>query len=160
MTDAKIQKARAAAEKAQQELAALEAEESARAAQIAAERDGRAREYALGVKANWLAEANANEKAEREARARLVALLSEEPWFAAFIEFQAHAYKTRHIVDTASRAKHHLGENAEISHNIAYVNSIVEVFDLVTEQRAREIAAEFADGLDAKREAYVNGGEA
>ncbi|MEU3500949.1 hypothetical protein ABZ726_09315 [Streptomyces hundungensis] len=53
MTDAKLQKARAAAEKAQQELAALEAAEADKAEQIAAEREAKQRDLDAEFLEQW-----------------------------------------------------------------------------------------------------------
>ncbi|MGW0793961.1 hypothetical protein [Streptomyces sp. NPDC002692] len=160
MTDAKLQRAREAHAKAQRELDALEAAESAKAAKLAAERDGRAREYALRVKANWLADVEANREEEKAARARLLDLLAAEPWFSAFVEYKSHALKTRKIVDTAQNSKAALGEIADFHFSISYAGSVVEILDRLADERARDIADDFAADLAARREAYVNGDEA
>ncbi|MCT9108309.1 hypothetical protein N4G69_22190 [Streptomyces mirabilis] len=157
MTDAKLQRARAAAEKAAQELAALEAEESAKAAQIAAERAAREIEYAHRVKETWRAEEEQNSEAEKAARARFYELVAEEPWFVAFAEYRAHRFKRGHILNTAQGAQSRLGETVTVPENRIYDATIMDDVINAAEQRAREIAADFADELDARRESFVNG---
>jgi hypothetical protein len=158
MTDAKLQKARAAAEKAAQELAALEAAEAEKAATLAAERDAREIEYAHRVKETWRAEEEANSEAEKAARARFYELVSNEPWFVAFAEYRAHRFKRGHILTAAQDAQNRLGETATIPENRIYDATIMDDVINAAEQRANEIAADFADELEAKREAYVSGG--
>ncbi|MFD6250503.1 hypothetical protein, partial [Streptomyces roseolus] len=53
MTDTKIQRARAAAAKAAEEVAKLEAQEAERAVQEAAERDAKQRELDTAFLAQW-----------------------------------------------------------------------------------------------------------
>ncbi|MET7976715.1 hypothetical protein ABZW44_27455 [Streptomyces mirabilis] len=160
MTDVKLQKAREAHAKAQRELEALEAAEAAKAATLAAEREAREIEYAQQVKETWRAEEEANSVAEKAARARFHELVAEEPWFVAFAEYRAHRFKRGHILNAAQGAQSRLGETATVPENRIYDATIAEDIINAAEQRAGEIAADFADELDAKREAYVSGGEA
>ncbi|MER8005026.1 hypothetical protein [Streptomyces sp. NPDC094149] len=160
MTDAKLIKARASAEKAQRELEAAESAEAERVAQVAAERDAREIEYAHRITASWRAEEEANRDAENAARARFYELVAEEPWFEAFAKYRAHRFKRGHILTAAQDAQNRLGETATIPENRIYDATIMDDVINAAEQRANEIAAAFADELDAKREAFVSGGEA
>ncbi|MEV4338771.1 hypothetical protein [Streptomyces sp. NPDC049590] len=158
MTDTKLQKARAAAAKAAEELAALEALEAERAAQNAKERHERATKHAHDVLNSWRADDEANNKAEREAKATFLEMISQEPWFVAFAEYRAHRYKRGHILNAAQNAQGLLGQTITIPENRLYDASLADDIVEAAEERARDIAADFADQLEAKRNAYVNGG--
>lgn len=158
MTDAKLQKARAAAEKAQQELAALEAVEAERQAQRDAERAEREREYAQRIVNNWHDEDAANGKAERDARGKFLELVSQEPWFVAFAEYRAYRHKRGHLIHAVQRAQTVLDVPVTGLENRMYDSTLLDDIVSAAEERAAAvIAADFADELEAKREAYVNG---
>ncbi|GGW18660.1 hypothetical protein GCM10018980_58460 [Streptomyces capoamus] len=157
MTDAKLQKAREAALKAQRELEALEAAEAEKAARLAAERDERARDYDRRTVGNWRADEEENRKAEGEALEHFLTLVSDEPWFAAFVEYRAYRYKRGHILTAAQNAQTQLGESVTVPENQLYDSSLIGDLVALADRKAAEVGADFADELDAKREAYLSG---
>ncbi|WP_455359064.1 hypothetical protein [Streptomyces sp. SYSU K21746] len=156
-TQNSLDKARAAAEKAAQELAKLEAIEAEKQAQIDAERAEREEDYARQTLASWRAEDEANNTAANVAKARFLELVAEEPWFIAFAEFRAHRHKRGYILNAAQWAQTKLGHTATVPENRMYDSTMMDDILRATESAAADIAADFADELEAKREAFVNG---
>jgi hypothetical protein len=158
MTDTKLQKAREAAAKAQRELEALEAAEAERAAKLAAEREERAREYSRDFLANWQELAREATKTERPT-------MDYDPVALGFLEgliqFAASREKRRHVLQFAQDAESTLGVPSNMttipSNDRPYEIDVVSVLQQVVRREAGRRAAEFADELAAKREAFING---
>ncbi|MGW2559641.1 hypothetical protein ACWCXB_10430 [Streptomyces sp. NPDC001514] len=156
-----IEKARASAETAAQELAKLEAVEAEKAAQVAAQRAQRTKEYAAQTVATLRQRDDENRAAEDAARERYFELISAEPWFIAFCEYRAHRMYRSHIMSEAQNAKVAIGEDPmSVPDNRMYDSPFMEDLAAFAEQRASNIAEAIAAKREAEREAYVSGGEA
>ncbi|WP_328561807.1 hypothetical protein [Streptomyces coelicoflavus] len=157
MTDVKLQKARAAAAKAAEELAALEAAEAAKAAQIAAEREERAREYSRDYLTRWRELASNATKYER--------VDTYDPESMGFLEgivrMATGREKRSHILNEARRAESVLEvpmDKTGVPDDRHFELGIVAHIERIIREEVRRRSAEFAEELEAQREAYVNGG--
>ncbi|MFI1834026.1 hypothetical protein [Streptomyces olivaceoviridis] len=160
MTDAKLQKAREAALKAQRELEALEAAEAEKAAKLAAEREGRAREYDRDFLGGWQALAAEVATVERDADTYDPATMG---FLEGVIRLAAAREKRRYVLQAAQSAEATMGipsSHSTVPESRPYALDVLGHITGIIEREAARRAGEFADELDAKREAYVNGSEA
>ncbi|MGV9322463.1 hypothetical protein [Streptomyces sp. NPDC003660] len=160
MTDPKLQKAREAAAKAQRELEALEAAEAENAAKLAAEREERALKYDRGFFKDWRALAEKAVSYERDADTYDPATMG---FLEGVIRLAAAREKRRYVLQAAQRAEATMGipsSQSTVPESRHYSFDVVGHITGIIEREAARRAAEFADELDAKRETYVNGGEA
>ncbi|MFC9285343.1 hypothetical protein [Streptomyces sp. NPDC057052] len=159
MTDAKLEKVRAAAAKAVEELATLEAAEAAKAAQNAAEREERAREYSRDFLTRW--HELANDVADDYENAD-----TYDPDSMAFLEglvqFATAREKRRHVLSEAQLAESVLGvpsNESMVPESRYYSLDVVGHIENIVRKEVTRRAASFAEELEAQREAHVNGGK-
>lgn len=160
MSDPKIEKARAAAQKAAEDLAALEAAEAEKAAQIEAQRHERGIEYDREFLPTWSALA-------QEAANNYDLSEDYDPKTLGFLEGliqYATARANRNVVlIEAQRAESSLGFNSRernVPEPRLHSTDILKHLDVIVRREVERRSADFADELDAKRDAYVNGGAA
>jgi hypothetical protein len=159
MSDPKVEKARAAAQKAAEDLAALEAAEAEKAAQIAAEREERAREYDRELLANWraLAAEATGDRASEEYDPKTMGFLE------GVIQIATGRVNRGAVLYAAQNAETALGVLAKersVPEPRDYPLDILRHIEQIVQHEVRRRAADFADELEAKREAYVNGSDA
>ncbi|GAA2344147.1 hypothetical protein OKJ48_36085 [Streptomyces kunmingensis] len=153
----RVAKLQAQAEKLSAPLADAQAQlHDAQEAETARRAD-RAATYNRGVTESWRKRAEAAARSGDDAHTRFVALLSDEPWFAAYVEYRAARYKRGHVVTEAQRAQTALGEPVTAPEQRWYGAEIVEEITKEIERQAAEQGAEFGRELDKAREAYVSG---
>lgn len=123
----------------------------------AARRAKRAASYNRRVATSWMERARIAADSGDDAHERFTELLSQEPWFAAYVEFRAARYKRGHVVTEAQRAQTALGEPVTAPEQRWYGAEILEDMVKEVEKQAAERGAEFGRELDESREAYVSG---
>ncbi|MFJ1599911.1 hypothetical protein [Streptomyces sp. NPDC088261] len=155
----RVAKLRAQAEKVSAPLA--DAEAQLREAQEAetARRAERAAVYNRGFVKTWRERADEAAHSGDAAHARFYEVLSDEPWFAAFVEYRAARHKRRHVLDKAESAQRALGEVVTVPEQRWYDASLLDDILSHADKKASELAAEFSRELDEKREAYISGTE-
>ncbi|MEV0117580.1 hypothetical protein AB0H77_30805 [Streptomyces sp. NPDC050844] len=155
----RVAKLRAQAEKMSAPLA--DAEAQLRAAQEAesARRAERAAEYDREIAETWRERADDAANSGDDARARFIEALSAEPWFAAYVEFRAARYKRGHVVTEAQQAQRALGEPVTAPEQRWYDALILDEIMQAVERQAAQLGGEFAEELQAAREAYVSGSD-
>ncbi|MGK5544731.1 hypothetical protein ACSNOH_08365 [Streptomyces sp. URMC 127] len=155
----KVAKLRAQAERLSGPLAEAEAQLQAAEDAEAARRAARTAEYNREVVETWRDRADAVGNSGDAARERFYEALSAEPWFAAYVEFRAARHKRGHVVTEAQRAQAALGEVVTVPeqrwHDPFMLDDLVSHMD----RKAAELAADFAQELDDKRESYVSGSD-
>jgi hypothetical protein len=159
MSSNAVDKARAAAQKAAEDLAALEGAEVEKVAQIEAERRERRLEYDRAFLADWskLADEVTSNRASTEYDPKTMGFLE------GVIQFAAGRAKRTAILYAAQNAETHLGLMASertVPEPRGYPLDIMGHIERIVQGEAQRRAADFAVELDAKREAFVNGGEA
>lgn len=160
MSNPKIDKARAAAEKARQELEALETAEAENAAKLAAEREERALQYDREFFKDWRALAEEAVSYERDSDTYDPATMG---FLEGMIRLAAAREKRRYVLQAAQRAEATMGipsSQSTVPESRHYSFDVVGHITGIIEREAARRAAAFGGELDAKREAYVNGSEA
>ncbi|MGW2588532.1 hypothetical protein ACWCYZ_46190 [Streptomyces virginiae] len=154
---AQVAKLRAQAEKVSGPLA--DAEALLRAAEEAetTRRTERAMDYNREVAATWRERAEAAANSGDAARDRFFDALSDEPWFAAYVEYRSARHKRGHVLTEAQRAQSALGEVSTIPDQRWYDAGLLEDIVSHADRKALGLAAEFDTELSAKREAYIAG---
>ncbi|MDX3342836.1 hypothetical protein PV409_33295 [Streptomyces sp. ME02-6979.5a] len=156
-TAERVAKLRAQADKLSGPLADAQAQlQSAQEAE-AARRAARAATYDRKVASSWMARAETAGKSGDDAHAHFAELLSEEPWFAAYVEYRAARYRRGHVVTEAQRAQTALGDPVTAPEQRWHGAEILEEIVKEVEKQAAARGAEFGRELDETREAFVSG---
>ncbi|MCX4968595.1 hypothetical protein OHA98_28335 [Streptomyces sp. NBC_00654] len=153
----RVAKLRAQAEKVSAPLADAEAQLQAAEEAEAARRAERSVAYNRGVATSWMDRARIAADSGDDAHERFVELLTDEPWFAAYVEYRAARYKRGHVVTEAQRAQTALGEPVTAPEQRWYDGRLLEEIKEAVEKQAEARAAEFARELDEARESYISG---
>ncbi|MFD9477128.1 hypothetical protein [Streptomyces nojiriensis] len=153
---AQVAKLRAQAEKVSGPLA--EAEAMLRAAEDAesVRRAERATVYNRRVVDTWRERAEAAANSGNAARERFFDMLSDEPWFAAYVEYRASRHKRGHVLTEAQRAQSALGEVSTVPEQRWYDARLLEDIVSHADSKAADLAAEFDQELSDKRDAYIS----
>ncbi|WKK20974.1 hypothetical protein QZH56_18960 [Streptomyces olivoreticuli] len=154
---AQVAKLQAQAEKLSGPLADAEAQLRAAEEMEATRRAERATEYNREVVNRWSDRAQAAANSGDTAREKFYAALSEEPWFAAYVEFRAARYRRGHVLTEAQRAQAALREEPTVPEQRWYAAHLLEDIVNHADRKAAELSAEFAQELDDRREAYISG---
>ncbi|WP_327736185.1 hypothetical protein OG749_22760 [Streptomyces nojiriensis] len=152
-----VAKLRAQAEKISGPLADAEALLEAAEAAEAARRAVRASDYHREVVSTWRERADAAVRSGQEPRERFFDALSTEPWFAAYVEYRAARHKREHVLTEAQRAQSALGETSTVPEQRWYDARLLEDIVSHADKKAAELASEFDQELNAKRDAYISG---
>ncbi|MFJ1972394.1 hypothetical protein ACIO93_27345 [Streptomyces sp. NPDC087903] len=159
MTDAKLEKVRAAAEKAAQELAALEAAEAEKAEQIAAEREAKQRDLDAEFLAQWeRLDADLQESGNKSASD---AVYEGTDPIAAVAVFWVERAKRNAVREHARSAYFRLHGEHPVGGFASHLSDrdmmIADRLEEAIGDAAKRHAADLADELDAK---WLLGGEA
>ncbi|MFG2789938.1 hypothetical protein [Streptomyces sp. NPDC048419] len=157
-TQDELQKARKAAEAAQAKLAKLEAEEALRRDADAAKRAERTAEYDAAFHSRWRQVADEAKASEGSTD------VEYDPETMGFLEglirFATGRGKRRIVMEHAQRAESTLGiSSAEstVPDERPFTLDIIGDITRIVEREAGRRTAEFADALEAEREAFING---
>ncbi|MEV1092701.1 hypothetical protein [Streptomyces microflavus] len=153
----RVAKLRAQADKLSGPLADAQAQLQDAQEIEAARRAQRAATYNRRAAASWMERARTAAESGNDAHDRFLELLSQEPWFAAYVEYRAARYKRGHVVTEAQRAQTALGEPVTAPEQRWYAAAILEDVVKEVEKQAAEEGAKFGRQLAEAREAYVSG---
>ncbi|MFI6607131.1 hypothetical protein [Streptomyces sp. NPDC050507] len=153
----RVAKLQAQADKISAPLANAQAQLQSAQEEEAERRAKRAAIYNRRIAGSWMERARHAADSGNDAHARFVELLSEEPWFTAYVEYRAARYKRGHVVTEAQRAQAALGEPVTAPEQRWHGAAIVEEIVKEVERQAAKRGAEFGRELDEAREAYVSG---
>ncbi|MEU8131946.1 hypothetical protein [Streptodolium elevatio] len=153
----KLAKLRAQADKLAAPLADAEAALLAAEVAEAARRAEHTAEYSRNVVRTYRQRADDTVESGDKALGRFRELLAAEPWFAAFVEYRAARYKKGVIHTAAQSAQRVLGEEVTVSDVRWYEPPLLDMVVRLAEDQASAIAADYAEHLDAERNAYVEG---
>lgn len=156
---AQVAKLRAQAEKVAGPLADAEALLRAAEESETDRRSERATEYNREVVATWRERAADSAAAGDAARERFLDALSDEPWFAAYVEYRAARHKRGHVVTEAQRAQSALGEVSTIPEQRWYDARLLEEIVTHADKKAEELGLKFDEELTSKRDAYISESE-
>ncbi|MCX4831194.1 hypothetical protein OG746_20880 [Streptomyces sp. NBC_01016] len=152
-----LDKARKAAEAAQAKVAKLEAEEALRRDAAAAKRVDLTRKYDTEFHSRWTelaAKARDSEGAPVDYDPKTMGFLED------LVRFAAGREKRRIVLDHARRAETTLGissTQSTVPDEREYTLDVVDYLKWIVVNESRRRAAEFADALEAEREAFING---
>lgn len=155
----KLAKLRAQAEKVAGPLA--EAEDQLRAAEQAeATRQAeRGLEFDRRRLDTYETESDTLMVTDEDHRAHLRALLMDEPWFMAIVEFRASRFKRAEIHDAARSAAHRLGEDVRVPDVPWRDSRFLEFIVDESDRLAREMGQEFAQARGQERDDYMKASE-
>jgi hypothetical protein len=158
MTTTDLEKARKAAEVAAAKLAEAEAAEAVRQAEIAEQRAERTREYDADFHRRWR---KVSDSAVHDAD---VAPIEYDPETMGFLENAIRICTARGkraaVLNHARRAESTIGipsNQSTVPDDRHYSFDFAEMVQAVVNKEAGRRVAEFADELEAKRQAYING---
>ncbi|MFZ4300994.1 hypothetical protein ACOZE3_24150 [Streptomyces cinereoruber] len=158
MTAIDLEKARKAAEAAAAKLAEAEAVETARQAEIAARRAERTQEYDAEFHRNW------RKIAEQAQNGEDLATVEYDIETMGFLEnairLSVFQGKRRIVQDHARRAESTIGipsNQSTIPDDRYYGFNFAEMVTGIVQKEASRRVAEFADEMEAKRQAFING---
>ncbi|MFD7565803.1 hypothetical protein ACFV7O_21670 [Streptomyces tendae] len=157
MTETALDKARRAAEAAAAKLAELERQEENKAAQAAAGRAERAQEYDRAFLARWSAIATEARDGERPADTYDPATMG---FLEDIIRFATGREKRRYVMDKARSAEASLGvpsARSTVPDDRPYKLDLVGRLERIVMQEVQRRADDFAESVEAEREAFVNG---
>ncbi|MFJ2672977.1 hypothetical protein [Streptomyces sp. NPDC087525] len=152
----RVAKLKAQAEKLSGPLANAQAQLQEAQEVETARRAERAAIYNREVVETWPKRADEASHSGDAARDKFFEALSDEPWFAAFVEFRSARHKRRHVLDEAQRAQTALGEVRTVPEQRWYSASLLDDIVSHADRKAEELAAKFSRELDEKREAYIS----
>ncbi|MGQ4441043.1 hypothetical protein ACN6LI_006389 [Streptomyces violaceoruber] len=158
MTTADLDKARKAASDAAAKLAQLQAIAEEKAAHVAAEREQRSQEFDQRTLDTWRDENKQLHEKHSAAVERLTELLEAEPWFQAYVEVTAIECASDATIRSAGNASMRThGRGVRDAFKPRSPGALLEVIGSVANKAVRRREAEFAESLEAKRQAYING---
>jgi hypothetical protein len=158
MTTPDLEKARKAAEVAAAKLADAEAAETARQAEIAAQRAERTQQYDADFHRQWRRVSDAAQNAED------VAPIEYDPETMGFLESAIRLVtrqgKRSAVLNQARRAETTIGipsNQSTVPDERNYSFDFAAMVTEIVKKEAGRRVAEFADELEAKRERFING---
>ncbi|MFI2036049.1 hypothetical protein ACH470_15510 [Streptomyces bottropensis] len=154
-----VETLRAKAAEAEKKAAEIEAALAAAQVEESQRREERSQEFDRRTLDTWEAENARLHGKYADAMQRFTELLSEEPWFQAFVESRTANEESFHLIQFAGNAKIRTeGEHLRDAFKPGGADSaLLALIQKAAEAAAKSNGYDYEDALQAKRERFISG---